>query len=165
MRSNLQNPRRSEPGKLTAAQRREQATQDLFTELVAKEMQLQRTLWLVLRTSEKPTITVDQKEMSLLWDLQYASVPGEPTKVTLTASLLPEATDVQIANLKTLLVDTADPLETLQKDSRVGLPHHPVGYLQGRLLEGEDGIVWKDDVKKWVRRQSPQPGTAPTHAV
>lgn len=140
---------------------------ELFAQIVSENLQLKRTLWLVLRTSGNPTLTVDQKDMRLLWDLQYSSVPDEPNKLTLTANLLPEATDHDIARLREMLVDTDKSLHEIRKGDVVNRPDLPLAYLQMRLMEGVEGIIWNSQSKKWTRIPLPaqEPPPSPTHAT
>lgn len=154
------------PGpKLSRKQREEKERDEYFASIVSESLQLKRTLWLVLRTLGSPTVTIDQTEMSLLWDLKYSEVPDAPTKVTLTANLIPEATDEQIASLKAVLMGKEPALHAARKDETVGLANHPLGYLQGRLMDGPDGIVWNAADQKWLKRESPKQEPPPTHAV
>lgn len=166
---------RSEP-KLSLKQRQEKARDEHFASIVSESLQLKRTLWLVLRTVAKGmvklspslapdiepmVIVIDQADMSLLWDLQYSEVPGEQTKLRLTAGLLPEATSEQIACLKAVLLGAEPSLRAAREDSAVGLSGRPLGYLQLKLMEGPDGIVWSDADQKWVAKPLPS-GTTPS---
>ena len=151
--------------KLSRSQREAAQRDQFFSEIVSENLQLKRTLWLALRTSGSPTLTIDQVEMSLLWNLQYSEVPGAPTKLTLTASLHPEITPKELACLRELLVDTDGALQDVRKHETVNRPELPLGYLQMKLMDGDEGIVWKADLKKWVRKpltaQEPPPSHAP----
>ena len=153
--------------KLTVRERREAQIQETFTELVSEVMQLKRTLWLVLRTIGKQTdpqgeifpVTVDQLDMSLLWNLKFTAVPESATKLMITSQMLPEATNEQMAALADLLVGTAKSIADVR--AAAGLPDHPAGYLQARLLP----IHFDAELKCWTRPSPPEVGTAPTHAA
>lgn len=153
--------------KLSRSQREAAQRDQFFAEITSENLQLKRTLWLALRTSGSPKLTVDQTEMSLLWDLQYSEVEGEPTKLTLTAGLLPEITPSELACLRELLVDTDGLLHEVRKHESVNRPELPLGYLQMKLMEGPEGIAWGPESKKWNRKvtPSPQPEPPPTHAT
>jgi hypothetical protein len=147
MNSAQTNGRQAAGPKLSKRQREEVQRDEYFATIVSENLQLQRTLWLVLRTSGSQTATIDQKDMSLLWKLSRSSVPDEPSKITLTAELFPEATSEQIGKLRAGLL--ADPNRMEEIRSELGLADHPAGYLQGRLMEGADGITWDDALKKF----------------
>lgn len=144
--------------KLSRSQRRDQQLQELFTALTAEVAQLKRTLWLVLRTTGSPTVTIDQLDMSPLWDLKFTAPEGEPTKLTLTAELLPAPTDEQLDALAELLLGTDKTIKDFRE--QVGLKDYHAGYLQSLLATR---VEWNDVVKKWIH--SSQPGTTPPNAV
>lgn len=149
MKSDQSQNRQSGP-KMSARERREQEITQVFTEQYAQIMQWQRMVWLLLRSSGSPTVTVDNSEMSQLWDLRYSPVEGEPTKTRLTAGLLDEATDSQIEILKAMLLGTQNAIQDLRAHETVGLPDHPVGYLMARLMFGPTGIRFDQEQKCWV---------------
>jgi hypothetical protein len=136
--------------KLSKRQRDEKERDDYFATIVSESLQLQRTLWLALRTSGNLTLTIDQADMSLLWKLGRSSVPDHPSKVTLTAELYPEATDEQIDQLRAAVV--ADPSSMERVREELGLASHPSGYLQGRLTEGLNGVIWDYQANKFIPR-------------
>jgi hypothetical protein len=153
------------PGpKLSKRQREEKDRDEFFAQITSENLQLKRTLWLVLRTFAKQTameaqLTIDQAEMSLLWDLQYSEVEGAPTKLTLTAHLMPEASDEQIDQIRQALL--ADPAGLKAALDAAGLPNHPSGYLQGKLMEGPNGITWDYTEKKFKPTAHSSPAQEP----
>lgn len=149
----MNSPQMPHQPKLSVKQRQEKERDEYFAELHAKKLQLERTLWLVIRTFGKefrtePTVTINQEEMSLLWDLKFSEDPAAPGKLTLTANLLPEASDEQIDRIRRALL--ADPSGLKAALDAVGLPDHPAGYLQGKLMEGPNGITWDYEKKRFV---------------
>lgn len=155
--------------KLSKSQREAKQRDDFFATITAENAQLKRTLWLVLHTLGSPTVSLDTVKMSPLWDLRFTGSEDAPTKLTLHAELLPEATEDQLNALYKLLVGTPKSIRACIEE--VGLPNHPVGYLQAKLmtlspLVGQDArrpLVWKDD--KWVddpRSVILTPGTTPS---
>lgn len=142
-------PQSSAP-KLSVKERREQAIQEAFTELKAVEIQLKRTLWLIMQTTGNLTVVLDQSKMSPLWDLKFTAVSGQPTHCRIEAGLLPEPTGAQLCKLAEKLEGTNKQIDEFR--SEVGLKEHPAGYLQALLMAHMDDhapIRWDVGSKLW----------------
>lgn len=162
-------PRQPPGPKLSLRERREAQVREHLTELIAAEMQLKRTLWIVVRataratqtpdtTSEStsPSVIVDQADLSQLWDLSFTEVEGEPTKLRIAANQLPEATEEQLCALFEKLNGTDKDPREFQKE--IGLEFHPAGYIQAKLMSAPPEVQhaarqplrWDGATKKWI---------------
>jgi hypothetical protein len=151
---------------MSARERREKELETFFTAVTSENMQLKRTLWLLLRTTGKvmqpdstaPSVTLDQLEMSPLWDLKFTTPEDAPTKLTLTAQLLPDPSDAQMRALHEALSGTSRTIKECL--DAAGLKEYPVGYLQSRLMSGVGNcgeelpqlapLRWDEEKKKWA---------------
>lgn len=101
-------------------------TEQNLTEVIAQSIQLQRTVWLLIRM-QGYAVEIDQAAVNPLWTLKYEPVIGKPNHARLVAGLLAEPTNEQLAKLEQKLRGTTQHPADLMRE--VGLPDHPFSYL------------------------------------
>ncbi len=151
---------------LTTRERQNQEVETRINEILFHSMQLQRTLWLALKANGG-VVTIDEAATDPLWNLEYHR-PSETNKtlLTISASLLPEATPEQLDKLAAALVGKKD--DPSAEIDKVGLGEYPKSYtvkaLQTRVIfaipPGEKVSVWMtraDYDKHFPQSEPPQP--------
>lgn len=116
--------------KLSVAQRKQQEYEETLTGLIAQGIQLQRTVWQLVKQNGGSAV-IDQEAITPLWELKYEPIEGKPNHARIVASLLPEPTAEQLETLAAKLLGTKQHPADLMKE--VGLPEHPFSYVTNLL--------------------------------
>lgn len=158
---------------LTTRERQSQEVEQRINEILFHSMQLQRTLWLALRANGG-VVTIDEAETDPLWNLEYHR-PSETNKtlLTISASLLPEATPEQLDKLAAALLGKKD--DPSAEIDKVGLGEYPKSYtvkaLQSRVIYAtpagakENEWMLRADYDKLPKQEPPQTQPPAQNAV
>lgn len=132
---------------LSRAQREQEELNQRINEILFHDMQLQRTLWLVVM-KHGGTVIINEKEANPLWDLKYERVKDNPDLLTISAATLPEVTPEQLDALQAKLLGTkADPGPAMD-ELKIG--EYPKSYVVRSLMPR---IVFTED-KGWITREA-----------
>lgn len=146
---------------LSRSERERQDFTQRINEILFHSVQLQRTLWLVVREAGGK-VTVNEKETDPLWNLSYHRSETSQDLLHIEATVLPEATEIQIAQMVTVLRGKKDHPAKAMDDA--GLGEYPTSYVTKKLapfiIFSEAG-VWVD-ADKYVKpspkaQEPPQP--------